>query len=119
VRQLDVAPIEELTANGALLVLNNRNAARLLIASALAGKDFTISHPLYKLTKKMLEDFMASGHARKDVDLEVLIHIMLGTLPTTLMFGETHKHTDSHELAHRFSAEWSRILIRGIFQVPR
>jgi AcrR family transcriptional regulator len=119
VRQMDAAPMQRRTASGAMIVLNHRNAARVLIAGALAGKDFTIRHPLYKLTRKMLKEFLASGDARKDVDLEVLIHIMLGTLATILMFGETHKRADNNELAERFAAEWSRILARGIFRVPR
>jgi AcrR family transcriptional regulator len=118
VRLMEAAPIEERTRVGARLVLNNRDAAKLMIADALAGKDFSTRHPLYKLVKKMLKDSMAQGVMRKDIDLEVLIYIMLGTNATMLMLGETHRGVDSDELADRFAAEWSRILSRGILAVP-
>jgi AcrR family transcriptional regulator len=120
VQKMDAAPMEERTKYGARVVLNNREAAKLLIVDALAGKDFKHNHPLYKLVKKDLKNFLASGMARKDIDLEILTYIMLGTNATILMLGETHKGIDSNTLADRFSAEWSRILARGIFaQVPK
>jgi AcrR family transcriptional regulator len=118
VRKMEAAPMPERTSCGARLVLENRDAARLLIAGSLSGKDFSPAHPLYKLTKRMLKTFLASGRARKDIDLEVLTYIMLGTLATILMLGETHKGADNEEIADRFSTEWSRILMRGIFRKP-
>jgi predicted nucleotidyltransferase len=79
----------------------------------------THKHPLYKQTKQMLEGSIARGECRKDVDLEVLIYIMLGTNATMLMLGETHKKVSSDEIADRFAAEWGRILAGGIFREPR
>jgi AcrR family transcriptional regulator len=120
VRQLEAAPIEERTRYGARLVLNNRKAAKLMIVDALAGKNFSTHHPLYKLVRKMLRESLANGVIRKDVDLEVLIYIMLGTNATMLMLGETHKSVASNDLADRFAAEWSHILTRGILStVPK
>jgi AcrR family transcriptional regulator len=115
VQQMDAAPMEERTKYGARLVLNNREAAKLLILDALAGRDFKHDHPLYKLVKKTLKEFLASGQARRDIDLEVLIYIMLGTSATILMLGEAHKGEDSDNLADRFAVEWSHILAKGIF----
>jgi AcrR family transcriptional regulator len=118
VQNMAAAPMEERTRFGARLVLNNRRAAKLMIADALAGKSLTSDHPLYKLTKKMLRSFVASGDARKGLDLEVLTYIMLGTSAVMLMLGETHKRVPSNDLADRFAAEWSHILARGIFRNP-
>ena len=120
VKRLDARPTAEHTRNTARLVLNNREAAKLLITDALAGKDFKHNHPLYKLVKKTLKEFVVSGKARKDIDLEVLVYILLGSNATVLMLGESHKRADSNALADRFAAEWTRILERGIFsKVPR
>jgi AcrR family transcriptional regulator len=119
VRLMDEMPIEERIRSSARVILNNREAAKLLIADALTGKNLTSQHPLYKQTKKMLTDFLATDEARKDIDLEVLIYIMLGTNATMLMLGETHKRVDSNEIADRFAAEWSRMLTGGIFRQPR
>jgi len=114
-RGLEAAPLEERNQYSARLVLNNREAAKLLIVDALAGKDLHNDHPLYKLVRKSLRELMASGVARKDVDLEALIYIMLGINAAILMMGETHKGDDSNDLADRFAAEWSRVLRRGMF----
>jgi AcrR family transcriptional regulator len=115
IKQVGAAPIEERTRDAARLVLQNREAAKLLIADALAGRDLGANHPLYKLVRKTLKEFVASGAGRGDIDLEVLTYIMLGTSATILMLGEALKGIGSDSLADRFAAEWSRILTSGIF----
>jgi len=45
----------------AKVVLGNREAYRVLIADALAGKDLDSEHPLHKVVGQMLEDSQASG----------------------------------------------------------
>jgi AcrR family transcriptional regulator len=115
IKQVGAAPIEERTRDAARLVLQNREAAKLLIADALAGRDLGANHPLYKLVRKTLKEFVASGAGRGDIDLEVLTYIMLGTSATILMLGEALKSVGSDSLADRFAAEWSRILTSGIF----
>jgi AcrR family transcriptional regulator len=116
VKQLDAAPMEERTRYGARLLLNNREAAKLLIADGMAGRDLGANHPLHKLVKKILKSFTASGAAREDIDLEVLTYIMLGINASILMLGEAYKCDDSDAIADRFSAEWTRILTGGIFR---
>jgi AcrR family transcriptional regulator len=115
IRQVGATPLEERTRYAARLVLQNREAARLLIADALAGRDLGANHPLYKLVRKSLKEFAASGAGRDDIDLEVLTYIMLGTSATILMMGEALKGVGSDALADRFAAEWSRLLTSGIF----
>ena len=114
-RQVGAVPMEERTRYGARVVLKNREAAKLLVADALAGRDLGASHPLYKLVRKTLKEFVASGAGRDDIDLEVLTYIMLGTSATILMLGEAVRGADNDTLADRFAAEWSRILAVGIF----
>jgi AcrR family transcriptional regulator len=96
------------------LVLDNPEASKLLIADALAGRDLDPAHPLYRLVLKMLKQLSASGQVRADMDLEIMIYIMLGTIATTIMLGEQHKGEGRDVLAERFTNEWRRILRDGI-----
>jgi hypothetical protein len=108
--------LEKRVAYGAKLVLDNREAAKLWIADALAGKEFNTRHPLYQLVLKMLRAFKATGTARENVDLEVLTYIMLGTNAVMLMMGHRRGGHDSDALAGRFAREWACILRQGIFK---
>jgi AcrR family transcriptional regulator len=97
------------------LVLDNPEAAKLMIADALAGRALDPGHPLYELVLQMLKELTASGKARADMDLEIMTYIMLGTIATTIMLGEQHKGKDLDALAERFANEWRHILHDGIF----
>jgi AcrR family transcriptional regulator len=97
------------------LVLDNPEAAKLMIADALAGRDLDPDHPLCEMVLKMLRQLIASGKARADIDLEIMTYIMLGTIATTIMLGEQHKGGDLDALAERFANEWRHILRDGIF----
>ena len=121
VRQLErvAAPLEERIGYGAKLLLNNREAAKLLLADQIAGKGFGTDHPLHKLVRRMLKDFKARGEAREDIDLEVLTYIMFGINAAILMLGEAGSGDDSDVLAERFAREWGRILSDGIFKGAR
>jgi AcrR family transcriptional regulator len=112
---LDPASLEEQVKQVARLVLNNREASKLLVADALAGGGLAAEHPLYKLVTQMLEDFKAGGDARSDIDVEVLSFIMLGTVATIIMLSRLGKEGNVDSLAERFTAEWTRILRHGIF----
>jgi AcrR family transcriptional regulator len=117
VRQLELvsAPLEERIGHGAKLLLNNREAAKLLLADQIAG-NFGADHPLHKLVRGMLKDFQARGEAREDVDLEVLTCIMFGINAAILMLGEASGSDDNDVVAERFAHEWARILSDGIFK---
>jgi AcrR family transcriptional regulator len=119
IEQRVAASLEESIAYSAKVVLDNREAAKLWIADAIAGEEFTTRHPLYRLVSKMLRDFKASGDARDNIDLEVLTYIMLGTNAVMLMLRHTRSGHDSHALARRFAREWARILCQGIFKDAR
>ena len=90
-------------------------ASKLLITDAMAGKDLAREHPLHKLVSGALKELKASGKARADIDLEILTYIMFGSIASTIMLGEQRKGQDVDELAERFTNEWNRILVQGIF----
>jgi AcrR family transcriptional regulator len=112
---LDPASLEDRVSQVARLVLNNREASKLVIVDALAGGDLAAEHPMYKLILQTLEDFKASGDARSNIDVEVLSFIMLGSVATIIMLSRLGKGGDVDSLAERFTAEWARILRHGIF----
>lgn len=98
----------------ARLVLNNREAARVMLADALAGKELRSDQPLYRLLMVSLQQFTATGNARPDMDLEVLSYTLLGTIASIIMLSYQHEG-DVNALARRFADEYTRILRDGIF----
>lgn len=112
--ELDPDSTEDRVHRVAKLILNNREASRVLLADALAGKDFRADQPLHRLLLGALEHFTASGQARDDMDLEVLSFILLGSVASIIMLSYQHDG-DIDSLAERFTTEWTRILRKGIF----
>lgn len=113
--ELNAAPLEENVNHIAKLVLNNREAAGLLVADALSGKALDADHPLYRLVVKDLEALKASGNARQDFDVEIMSFIMLGSIATLVMLSRTQSNVDTDVLAQRFTTDWTRILRQGLF----
>jgi len=118
VKQSVGLPLKERIRHDTRLVLENREAAKVLVADALSGRDLLSNHPLYKLTRKLIRELVADGKARKDVDVEMLTYILLSTTAIMLLVGESHRGIPTEELAERFAAEWSRLLERGMFLTP-
>jgi AcrR family transcriptional regulator len=112
VEDLDSSSMEAQVNSTARIVLGNREAYRVLIADALAGKDLDSEHPLLKVVSRMLEHSKASGDARDDIDVEILSFIMIGSIATLVMLSWRHGGVD--DLAARFTSEWGRILRQGI-----
>lgn len=97
------------------LVLEHPEASKLMIVAAMAGTDLDRSHPLYKLVAKKLKDLRTSGKLRANVDLEILTYILFGSIASTIMLGAQRKGDDLDDLSERFTNEWNRILLHGIF----
>lgn len=110
----DPASTEDRVFLAARLVLNHREASRVMLADAMAGKELRTDQPLYKLLMASLEQFTASGEARADMDLEILSFILLGAIASIIMLSYQHEG-DVDSLARRFTDEYSRILREGIF----
>jgi AcrR family transcriptional regulator len=123
VKDLDASSMEAQVNSVSKVVLRNREAYRVLIADALAGKDVDAEHPLHKVVSRMLEHSKASGDARDDIDVEILSFIMIGSIATLVMLSWRSAEAGVDELAERFTGEWGRILRQGIFmkteQSPR
>ncbi|WP_428310623.1 TetR/AcrR family transcriptional regulator [Hydrocarboniphaga sp.] len=115
--ELDPATMEDRVYGVARQVMNNREASRLLIADAMAGKDLQKDHPLYRLLLDSLERFRTSGNARQDMDLEILSSILVGVVASIIMLSY-QDNSDVDKMARRFTAEWTRILRHGIFVEP-
>jgi AcrR family transcriptional regulator len=109
------ASLHDRTLYTTKLVLDNPEAAKMMIAAALAGRDLDPHHPLYKLVSKMLKQLVTSCGARADIDLQIMTYIMFGSIAATIMFGAQHHGGDMNELAERFTNEWNRILQKGLF----
>src|SRR3546814_10147804 len=75
----------------ARLVLNNREAARVMLADALAGKELRTDQPLYRLLMVSLQQFTQTGNARPDMDLEVLSFTLLGSIASITMLSYQHE----------------------------
>jgi AcrR family transcriptional regulator len=97
------------------LVLKHPEASKLMITAAMSGKDLAHEHPLYKLVSNLLKELKQSGKARADIDLEIMTYIMFGSIASTIMLGEQRKGDDVDELSERFTNQWNRILLEGIF----
>jgi AcrR family transcriptional regulator len=115
VKDLDSSSMEAQVNSVAKVVLRNREAYRVLIADALAGKDVDSEHPLHKVVGRMLEHSKASGGARDDIDVEILSFIMIGSIATLVMLSWRSDEAGIDGLAARFTDEWGRILRQGIF----
>jgi AcrR family transcriptional regulator len=114
-KRLDGESMHDRTLYTTKVVLENPAASKLMITSALAGKELDRNGGLYKLVTKMLAELKDRGKVRRDFDSEVLTYIMFGSIAATLMLAEQNKGGDMDELAERFTKEWNRVLNDGIF----
>jgi AcrR family transcriptional regulator len=120
VKQSEGLPLKERVRHDARLILENREATKVLMADALSGRDLLSNHPLYQLTRRLIEEMVADGKARPDVDVEMLTYILLSTTAIMLLVGESHRDIPTEVLAERFAAEWSQLLERGMYiRAPR
>ncbi len=99
------------------LVLQNRDAATLLIADGMAGRDLSPKHPIHQLIRYSLQRMQAAGEARADLDLDILSYIFLGMTSTLIMLSRL-PDSDPEELAQRFAREFSAFMNQGIFTSP-
>jgi AcrR family transcriptional regulator len=118
VKDLDSSSMEAQVNSVAMIVLGNREAYRVLIADALAGKDVDSEHPLHEVVRQMLEHSRSIGDARADIDAEILSFIMIGSIATLVMLSWRHEQAGIDNLAARFTREWGRILRQGVFTKP-
>lgn len=100
--------------HSARLILQNRDAAMLLISDGMAGRDLLPDHPIHRIVRQMLDMQKRAGQIRGDIDIEMLSYIFLGLTSTLVMLSRL-PDSDVEGLAQRFSREFINFLEKGIF----
>ena len=113
-----VADPDEVLLNATRLILQNRDAASLLISDAMAGRDLSPQHPINRLIRQSLERMQAAGEARADLDIDVVSYIFLGMTSTLVMLSRL-PDSDPEDLAQRFAREFAAFMEKGVFTPKR
>jgi AcrR family transcriptional regulator len=113
-----VADPDEVLLSATRLILQNRDAASLLIADAMAGRDLSPKHPINRLIRQSLERMQAAGEARADLDIDILSYIFLGMTSTLVMLSRL-PDSDPEELAQRFAREFAAFMEQGVFTAAK
>jgi AcrR family transcriptional regulator len=113
-----VSDPDEVLLGATRLILQNRDAASLLIADAMAGRDLSPKHPINRLIRTSLERMQAAGEARADLDIDVVSYIFLGMTSTLVMLSRL-PDSDPEDLAQRFAREFSAFMAKGVFTPKR
>ncbi|PTU30494.1 TetR/AcrR family transcriptional regulator [Stenotrophobium rhamnosiphilum] len=114
VQYSSVASADDVMLQTARLVMQNRDAATLLIADAIAGRELSSDHPINRMVRQTLKHMQSTGEARADLDVEILSYIFLGMTSTLVMLSRL-PDSDHEQLAQRFTRELSNFLRHGIF----
>ena len=114
VQYSSVASADDVMLQTARLVMQNRDAATLLIADAIAGRELSTDHPINRMVRQTLKHMQSTGEARADLDVEILSYIFLGMTSTLVMLSRL-PDSDHEQLAQRFTRELSNFLRHGIF----
>ncbi|MDP9141861.1 MAG: TetR/AcrR family transcriptional regulator [Pseudomonadota bacterium] len=109
-----VASADDVLLHTARLVLQNRDAAALLVSDAIAGRELSQEQPINRVVRMMLEQMKRTGEARADLDIEILSYIFFGMTSTLVMLSRL-PNSDPEELAQRFARELSNFMRQGIF----
>ena len=117
VKTIGVLPLEARVRNSALAMLNNPEAAKLLIADALT-ENGRAHRRLFNMVLKALNQFKAKGVVRGDVDAEVMTYISLASNYAALMLHYARKKDSIEVSADRFAKEWAALLRKGLFSRP-
>lgn len=113
-----VADPDEVLLNATRLILQNRDAASLLISDAMAGRDLSPRHPINRLIRQSLERMQAAGEARADLDIDVVSYIFLGMTSTLVMLSRL-PDSDPEDLARRFAREFAAFMEKGVLTRKR
>lgn len=114
IQNSSVASADDVMLHVANLIMQNRDAATLLVSDAIAGRELSSDHPINRMVRQTLKQIQATGEARADLDIEILSYIFLGMTSTLVMLSRLPE-SDPNELAQRFTRELSNLIRHGIF----
>jgi AcrR family transcriptional regulator len=114
IQNSSVASADDVMLHVARLIMQNRDAATLLVADAIAGRELSSDHPINKMVSQTLKHMQSTGEARADLDIEILSYIFLGMTSTLVMLSRLPEN-DPEALAQRFTRELSNFIRHGIF----
>jgi AcrR family transcriptional regulator len=114
IQNSSVASADDVMLHVARLIMQNRDAATLLVADAIAGRELSHDHPINRMVRQTLKHMQSAGEARADLDVDVLAYIFLGMTSTLVMLSRL-PDSDPDELAQRFTRELSNMIRHGIF----
>jgi AcrR family transcriptional regulator len=96
--------------NLATVILENPEAAKILLVDSLNGTRLDKKDPLFSTVYNILAELQKLGIFSAEADLEVSAYIQLSTIMTVLLLREQDKDASAHNIAERYTKEWSRIL---------
>lgn len=114
IQQNDASSADDILLHTTRLILQNRDAATLLVSDGIAGRDLAPDHPITQMIQLSLKSMQETGQARADIDVEILSYIFLGMTSTLVMLSRL-PDTNADELARRFANELSNFMNKGIF----
>lgn len=114
IQNSSVASADDVMLHVARLMIENRDAAALLVADAVAGRELSSEHPINRMVIQTLKHMQRTGEARADLDIEMLTYIFLGMTSTLVMLSRL-PDSNPDALAQRFARELSNLIRQGIF----
>ncbi len=96
--------------NLAKVILENPEAAKILLVDSLNGTRLDKNDPLFSTVYNILAELQKLGIFSADADVEVSAYIQLSTIMTVLLLREQDKDASAYNIAERYTKEWSRIL---------
>lgn len=114
VQASNITSADDVMLQTAKLVMQNRDAATLLIADAMAGRELSSDQPINRIVRLTLQQMQRTGEARADLDVEILAYIFFGMTSTLIMLSRLPDNNPD-ELAQRFARELSNLIRQGIY----
>lgn len=114
IQNSSVASADDVMLHVARLLMQNRDAATLLVSDAISGRELSPDHPINRMVRQTLKHMQTSGEARADLDIDMLAYIFLGMTSTLVMLSRL-PDSDPEQLAQRFTRELSNLIRHGIF----
>lgn len=96
--------------NLAKIILENPEAAKILMVDSLNGSRLNRNDPLFTTIYDILKELQTLGVFSSEADLEVSAYLHLSSIMTVLLLREQYREASVNEIAERYTKEWSRML---------